>query len=344
MVTTGLCATLIACGGGNDSSGDMGSASDGTGTEGTNGGSGGSGGDSANGAGGTSTGDDSTNGGAGGTGGVGGTGGMDGSSSTISTTDSAVTTGGTGGSTGTVTTTTAGGGTGNVAPCGPAPADNAQGILTSHPQLDFDLGHEDFELLTVNIVPSIALSGIDTLDLYAEVMNIGFEDHCSLLFDTRLDGLEIIVLAEAPPHTQEDWTTTHGCLRPGEVGILTGIQNYITADMIEASTSLEFNMTSLPPLNPLSQPIDAPIVDATIVGGEEGGNLVSGTVTPTVPIYNYGMRFYPRDSRGLLVDELLAFPGDLDSLTPGVTLDFASNESGCAFDDYVFLHGWIYED
>lgn len=335
MVTTGLCAMLIACGDGNDSSDGMGSTSDATGSGGTGGDSGGTSGDSGGSAGESTTGgtggDDSTTGGTGLTAG-------------ISTLDSTTTTGSAGATTGAVSTTTGGGGTGNTAaPCGPAPAENSQGILTSHPNLQFDLGHEDFELLTVNILPSIAPSGIDTLDLYAEVRNIGLEDHCSFLFDPRLDGLEILVQLEAPPHRQENYTTTHGCLRPGEVGILTGIQNDISADTIEAATSLAFNMSSLSPLNPLSEPTDSPTVDAMIVEGEEGGNLVSGTVTPNAASFNYSMRFYPRDSRGLLVDELLAFPGDLDSLTAGVTLDFASNESDCQFDDYVFLHGWIYE-
>ena len=101
---------------------------------------------------------------------------------------------------------------------------------------------------------------------------------------------------------------------------------------------------SVCPLNPLSEPTDSPTVEAAIVEGEEGGHLVSGTVTPNAAIYNYGMRFYPPGSRGLLVDELLAFPGELDSLAPGVTVDFASYESECQFGDYVFFQGWIYEE
>ena len=344
--TTGLCGALIACGGGDNGSGSKESTTGNIDTDGASGSSGGSGGThddgtstaSATGTGATTVGDETT------TSGTGGTTGTTGTTGTISTGGSNATTGMTGASTGDVSGTT-GGGTGNVAaPCGPEPAKNAQGILTSHPNLSIDIGHEDFELLSVTILPYIAASGIDTLDLYAEVMNIGLEDHCSFLFDTRLDGLEIIVLSQTPPHRQEDFTTTHGCLRPGETGILTGIQNDISADMIEAATTLQFNMTSLPPLNPLSEPTDAPTVNAVIAEGAEGGYLVSGTSTPNAAIYNYVMSFYPRDSRGLLVDELLAFPGDLESLTAGITLEFASTESECQFDEYVFLQGWIYEE
>src|SRR5690606_29375046 len=165
------------------------------------------------------------------------------------------------------------GGAMDLPACGPEAAENAQGVLTSHPGLTFDAGHPDFRVDTVNIIPYVAPSGIDTLDMYVELTNVGVEDHCSFLFDARLDGFEIFIQTHTLPVTREGFTVTSGCTRPGDTAILVGLQNDLSPEMIDAATSLELNMTTLVPLDPLSLPTDAPIVDATLEEGPTGGLL-----------------------------------------------------------------------
>lgn len=235
------------------------------------------------------------------------------------------------------------GGAGTPVPCGPAASQNAQGILTSHPGMTFVLGHDSFELETVNIVPSIAPSGIDTMDVYAELKNVSTEALCYIFSEATLDGLEILVIADTPPHTDEILTTTGSCLLPGETAILNGIQNDIPAATINGATVLSFNLTASESYGVVTVPVDRPTVTASIAPGTLGGDVVSGTVVPQVSIYNYGMSFYARDSRGLIVAELLAFPGELSSLPAGVSIAFSSEESECQFDEYVLIDSWIYE-
>lgn len=245
-------------------------------------------------------------------------------------------TGATGGGSGT-------GGASTPVACGPAASQNAQGILTSHPGMTFVLGHDSFELETVNIVPSIAPSGIDTVDVYAELRNVGTETLCYIFSDATLDGREILVMADTPPHKDEILTTTGSCLLPGETAILNGIQNDIPAATINAGTVFAFNLTASATPYAVTVPVDRPTVTASIVPGTMGGDVVTGAVVPQVNIYNYGMSFYARDSRGLIVAELLAFPGELGSLPAGVSIAFSSEESECQFDEYVFIDSWIYE-
>lgn len=282
--------------------------------------------------------------------------GDEGGASGSSTGGSAGTTGGTGaaaaggsGGTGAVGEVGGSGGTGGtggtvamLAPCGPEASENAQGVLTSHPAMMFDVGDPDFELETLNIVPSTAPSGIDTLNVYGELTNVGTETRCFLFFDARLDGMEVLVQAEMPPLKEDGYTTTQDCLPPGQTAILVGLQNDIPAATVNAATTFELNMTSMAAFGPLAAALDGPTVEATIEEGTSGGNRVVGTITPNVSSWNYGMRFYPRDSRGLIVDELLAFPGSLGDLVPGVSLDFETLESECQFDEYVFVDSWIY--
>lgn len=228
-------------------------------------------------------------------------------------------------------------------PCGPEAGLNAQGILTSHPAMTFTVDDPSHELETVNIVPYIAPSGIDTLTIYAELTNVGLETRCSYLFDAWLDGYDILVQAETPPFESELFSATDICLAPGDTAVLVGVQNHIPIATVNAATSFELNVRTRSPVYPSYHASNAPTLDAVIEEGTSGGHVISGTVVPGVAIYNYSMHFYPRDSRGLLVDELLAFPGDLERLTAGISVEFSTTESECTFDEYVFIHSWIYE-
>lgn len=61
-------------------------------------------------------------------------------------------------------------------------------------------------------------------------------------------------------------------------------------------------------------------------------------------IENYGLTVYPRDDRGLLVDELGAFPGELGTLPAGSSHDFETDASPCEISDVSWFHSWIVAD
>lgn len=230
-----------------------------------------------------------------------------------------------------------------AAGCGPEAATGSLGERTPYPDIELSVSPNGFQVLTVNyIVTDDGDPRGPLLEVYAEVQNTRGEPECLLLPDAFLGFDELIALVEAPAHFNEFSSVTDDCLPDGGIGVMTAVARGISETDLENARSFSIDMNP----NTFGEHVIASnttLSDEEIVETEEGF-LVSGTVTPTASIFNYGIRAYPIDSRGLVVGELLAFPGNLDTLAVGVGLPFETEATECEFDEYLTFESWIVND
>jgi hypothetical protein len=157
----------------------------------------------------------------------------------------------------------------------------------------------------------------------------------------RLAGSQSIVglIATRPYYGSTVSTVTNDCLGPGEVGVFYGLARGITTSALDAESQLivDVNPNTLDTFVPAT---NGPQRTAAIVQ-TQFGSAVRGQLSIVQTIRNHALRVYPRDSRGLLTAELLAFPGSLGTLVAGSTVDFETSASPCSFDDFLAFDSWI---
>lgn len=223
---------------------------------------------------------------------------------------------------------------------------NADGVLTPYPGIRFSIT-PPFEILTANFVvtedgdPRGAL-----LEPYIEVRNTGFATICHYPRSVYLDFVDVATRLNATPHhdqigaTGTPFDSTNPCVAPGAVGVLEGAARGISeADLAVASElHIEYDVEDFGAIHNL----------ATEVSGVTGmvertaeGFVLRGQITPRLRIWNVGIMVFPRDGRGVLVDGIYAFPGDLGLLPGLVPTPFVTSPTEWEFSEYVAFAAWI---
>jgi hypothetical protein len=239
----------------------------------------------------------------------------------------------------------AGAGGGGGAPgqgCASEPAlINANGVLTAFPRIVTSVVPAGLSLKSVNFV--VTEDGDPRgplIEMFGEIVNTGTLTECSFLPDVFLGFDELITIVEADPHFGTFVTSvTTDCIGPGRTGVMNGVQRGITRAELDMATSLTVNLnpSRLDTYRPATNgPLRTGQITVTATGWAVRGQLTIGTT-----IRNYGMRVYPKDGRGLLFAELLAFPGNLAPLYAGSTIDFETESAHCAFGEYLVFDSWI---
>jgi len=238
--------------------------------------------------------------------------------------------------------TDAGHDAGPVVPVGcesPAAVVNADGVLSAYPDIYYSVYPFGFELLSANFrVTEDGDPRGPLIELWAEIRNNTSNTECTFLPDVSLAYMPLIGLVEAPAHVSMLSRVTSDCLSPGEVGVLNAVERGIDQADLDAALTLSIDMM------PNTFTTYTRAVGPALVGSVDQtaeGWLVRGQITVPSTLYNYGLRLYPRDNRGLIIDELLAFPGDLDTLVSGTTVSYETSATRCPFDDYVYFQSWI---
>lgn len=229
---------------------------------------------------------------------------------------------------------------------------NADGVLTSHPDISISLFPTT---LTADSASFVVKEDGDSrgplLSVFVELRNTGTSTACTFIPDVSLDGEELVGLVETPPYHERVfdnlYSTLTDCLAPGQTGVLLAVARGISEAELQTAYSLFIDATpqgdTTGSIEYLSAVSEEPLLDAHVVQTADG-HALGGTVTPVIPIFNYGLTVYARDSRGLLFAELLAYPGELEPLATGVAVDFESEPTPCAFDDYLAYQSWIRDE
>jgi hypothetical protein len=183
------------------------------------------------------------------------------------------------------------------------------------------------------------------LEMFGEVVNDTGRTECAFLPDVTLDFEEVITLVEAPAHFGDVvMSVTSDCLGVGDTGVLTGVARGITQADLAAATSLTI-LVEPNTFDTYQHATGGPTLSMPEVGEVAGGGIgLRGRLLVAQAIYNYGLKVYPRDSRGVLIDELMAFPNELDPLAAGSTIDFETDGTDCTFEDYLYFQSWIIDE
>jgi hypothetical protein len=244
---------------------------------------------------------------------------------------------------------TAGGGSGGSMPkaCGPDASMNADGALTAYPNIGVTVTPAtDFKITSFNFV---VIEDDDPrgplLKFFAELKNVGQGLQCNFLPSVHLDAKEIITLAYGPPRHLKIgdtvFTTVDECMGPGESVVLSGVQRGITEAALKTAVKLTVEPGPSNTETTVYLAADPPdILTPEVVSSTDGFGL-KGTASYTKALHNHGIRVYPRDSRKLIVGELLAFPGDLGAHAAGSMTPFETNTTTCSFEQYELFQSWI---
>jgi hypothetical protein len=267
-------------------------------------------------------------------------------------TSGSVTSGGTdaGGSSGAGGGSAGSAGMGAPKACGPEASLNADGMLTAYPDIDVVVTPAaDFAITSFNFV--VVEDGDERgplVKFLAELKNVGTGLHCQFLPEVFLDGTELITLVYGPPkHLKIGdtvFTTVDECIGPGESAVLSGVQRGVTEADLSAANVLTIDPGPSNFDTDVYLPAVPPVIEDTEVVASGEGFVLKGTVSYGATIRNQGIRVYPRDARQLLVDEIMAFPGDLGIHAAGSTAPFETEPTPCAFSDQELFQSWIDED
>lgn len=218
------------------------------------------------------------------------------------------------------------------------PAVDSNGILSAFPSIDYIASGADFRIVSTNFVTSQFDSPSGPLvDFFAEVENLSATTECNLFADVTLDGADLIGLVQGPPHVAEILpnTVTNSCVPAFGRAVVTGLIRGVdlsTARTVRIAFDTFRDDYSRAPGEPL------------LVGTQEeseSGWIFEGSVTPTETIYNHSLRVFTMDARGLITNQLRAFPGELATLFGGIAVDFATLGAPCSWESEYAFQGWI---
>jgi|GEM_PF-6517022 len=233
--------------------------------------------------------------------------------------------------------------------CGPPASMNADGTLTPYPNIAVSLiPAEDYSLVSFNL---ISIEDGDErgplLKIYAELKNESADLKCLFLPTVYLGFSEVVAVVDGEQYYAQLSTSlssiSDACIAPGETGIMFGAERGISQADLDSATSLEITP------DPSTIATDyvaaaAPVLSDAQVVLVDGLYALSGTLTYFEDIYNQAVTVYTRDARGLLVDDITAYPGDLGTHLTGTTSEFETDGTTCEFVDYVLTQDWLRED
>ncbi len=223
---------------------------------------------------------------------------------------------------------------------------NADGVLTNRPDISFfRTGSAILTITTANFV--LLEDGDDRgplLQFMGEFRNDDFEGHCFFLPDVSLDYQEIITQAHGgPAYEGENFSTVMSCVGPGLSGVYYGVARGISQDDIDSGFTLSYDFGPSPVWTP-DTAFDEPTLSRADVIQTDSGWIVDGDLRANGNFYNSSISIYPRDSRGLITDELKAFPRDLGDIFKGEVVGFQTDAHERKFDDYLYVLSWISRD
>ena len=234
----------------------------------------------------------------------------------------------------------AGGSDGGTPPAGcaglPPAMTTPTGVRTAYPGITYVVEF-GYTLRTINFVHDGT-----RLHVFAEVANNSGSAECDFFPDMTFNGIDLYPdIVDTPPHyTSTVSTVTNDCLSVGDVGVVHGRSTEVALEDLSSGT-LVLDMSP----NTFGTPYRAtngPTILSSMPAMTAEGWVVRGQIRPMVAVRNYSLATYARDSRGLLIGELLAFPMMLGTLPAGSTIDYEGGDPiPCAFTEVLQLQSWI---
>lgn len=215
----------------------------------------------------------------------------------------------------------------------------SSGVLTAYPGIDYVAQEPgEFRIVSANfVITEDDDSRGDLVEIFVVMESLLSEEKCTFFPELRLDGVDLLGQVQGPPHftTQFESTVTTPCLPARGRVVVRGL-----ARGIEPSTASRMTVALDPGSFSRHEAAVEPARTERIVN-VEGEYLVEGEVTPHVELRNYSLKIYGVDSRGLIAAEMLAFPGELETLPAGVPVPYDTPGTECPFEVEYAFQSWI---
>ncbi len=198
-------------------------------------------------------------------------------------------------------------------------------VRTNAPHIGL-LNHGVDWLEIVSIFFRVRVGGsFNTITIHGEIENRDQEMRCIPLVDvSRLDDVDVLTIADAAPHQSDVSDVTVACLPPGGRGVFRGIENEVSATILEDSKTFTYDISALK-RDYSPHPATPILLSMQRERGDDGTRWVSGQLmSAATPIYNLGIDFYAKDERGLVVDDTSAYPHELDTIGANTIVNYES--------------------
>ncbi len=222
-----------------------------------------------------------------------------------------------------------------------------QGVLTPYPGLRFDVIPTGLRVVTANFTQvDDGDSRGPLLQGYIELRNVGSTMVCTGAPSVELDFVELIGTVYGDPYYERSGAGTVGivandCIVPDGVGVLDVVTRSMTLDVLASAVSMSIDIFVYNSTYSVFLPADGDVTMTREVVAVADGFAIGGTVTPRRDIYNFALRVYPRDARGLLYQQLAAFPRDLETLPAYLPQPYETEATSAPFSTYLSFPSWI---
>lgn len=230
--------------------------------------------------------------------------------------------------------------------CGTPPAGTVSGTRTAHPHIAINFSPATtFSLLSSNfrIEDEDDPEREPLLRWYAEIQSNVSTPQCGLFAEVELlapSAREIVTIVETDRY-EDRFEIRSRCIGLGEVAILVGVQRGISSADLDDASFLSVRIDDPWARDDVFPVVGGPVLTRQTAASTAEGFVVDAEIRVPENIWNYGYRAYPRDARGLLIDELLAFPGELETLYAGSTHAFSTDANPCPFGEFLSLQTWL---
>lgn len=203
-------------------------------------------------------------------------------------------------------------------------------VLTNAPHIGFtNVGTDGLVIVSANFIVQEASSGLAFIHMFGDVENQGAELQCQMLTDSfSFDGGpdELVVVTSNPYKSATSSSTlSTECIEPGQRGVWNGIISDVPVDFIENARALSYNIDGARFFDDyLPSALEPAVLYADPRMGDAGWFIAGLIRTGDLAIYNVGIDFFARDRYGLIFDDTTAYPEDLGTLDPNITLYYES--------------------
>ncbi|HEX9294284.1 MAG TPA: hypothetical protein VF881_00560 [Polyangiaceae bacterium] len=219
---------------------------------------------------------------------------------------------------------------------------STEGVLTNHPEFHFVKSSGPFEIASIYLRLD-RLPTFNSIRLWGDLKNTSTQQQCvPLVTSFTIGQQQVLVIVQGPAYHGFS-KVTDVCLEPGAKGVIRGIQNNVSATLLDAPTTVSYAMTGLSLSGETRDLAEPQIVTASVKNTSLGWVLAGTMKAGTADIYNLQVSFYIRDPSGLLYNNAFAFPGNLATIAAFSTFDFetyAVAQEFCEFEIYMsFIDG-----
>lgn len=223
--------------------------------------------------------------------------------------------------------------------CGSPPATTVAGVLTPFAGSTFLVSPSQFRLISFNVKMTDDGDTRGPLsEAYAEFQNTGSTVECSFLTNVFIGTAEFFGLPTTPPWRSEFGSVTD-CVGPGEVGVWEGLSRDL--EPIDLELPLYVDLDLRPNGFGTHTRAFGPNVTSESVVMTDEGYAIAASLNVVDTIWNFGYDAYPKDERGVIIDELLAFPGELGTLSAGSVIPFETSSTECPITSFLSYFSWI---